>query len=73
VLGEQAFDGILRRMFLLRWVLVVWNDIGVIRELFVADRADVVCSTIFRFINFRISAVERSSLYPRGWCGSSTR
>ena len=31
------------------------------------------CSTIFRFSSFRISARDRSSRYPLGWCESSMR
>jgi type I site-specific restriction endonuclease len=31
------------------------------------------CSAIFRFNSFRISAGDRSSRYPLGWCGSSMR
>ena len=30
------------------------------------------CSRILRLSSFRISAGDRSSRYPRGWCGSST-
>ena len=36
-------------------------------------RISDLCSPIFRFRSFRISAGDLSSRYPLGWCGSSIR
>ena len=45
---------------------VVRNNVVVISEFFVADRAYAALSPDFRFSSLRISAGERSSRYPRG-------
>lgn len=45
---------------------VVWHDVVVVGEFFMADGDFLSCSTILRFSSFRISVGDRSSRYsPR--------
>jgi len=52
---------------------MVWHDVVVVDELVMTDCAFPFCSQTFYFRSLRISAGDRSSRYPLGWCGSSTR
>jgi hypothetical protein len=52
---------------------VVGHDVVVVGERHLANSALPVLLNYFRSSSFRISALERSSRYPRGWCGSSIR